>query len=235
MSALIDLNTLLEQFGVITVMNICVSQIDTQASSNEIKSFLTDVFTEENFKHLTHNGEVLYLDTLKISNLKEEGPKKTFKAGARNVPVVRHGKTIKMNITDALGRIATIKHFFGLEVDNKYNIICGTDHYAQPLALSGEIEVIQRNGSVQKLFLFIPYFLPQSNFALTQEAAGDFAVFDLGGELFPVKLKVKDPNRSDAEKIFSGYYILSDKPFVSGNNSELTTNDLQEMLVYDYN
>ena len=66
------------------------------------------------YKILTKELEPLFtLDTLKISNITIEGPSKTISGGRYNNPIIRWGKTARLEIQDALGHIDAIDALCG--------------------------------------------------------------------------------------------------------------------------
>lgn len=185
-----SLESLLENFGVATVMNICVFKLDEDIYNHN------RALSSDSFKHLCESKEeeraeskLLFLDTLKISNLSESGPQKTFKAGKINIPIIRHGKQTTLNINDALGRLQTLVHFFGLKRMENFAAYYSTEDFVEPLALEGEMKIVNLKGETETLYLFIPCFVPDGKLTLTQDAEGAFGVFDLSGQLFPVRMK----------------------------------------------
>ena len=186
-------------------MNACIYKLHNGAKYGKQQLTPTD------FQHL----EGCYLDTLKISNIKESNPKKIFKVGAKNFPAIRWGKTVTLEMQDALGRINTLKHFFGVKSTEKY--IYSTNSFAEPLAISGETKIIDLQGNVTTLYIFIPCLVPNSNITITQDAAGEFGVFDLGGELFPVLCK-----RSNDTEPHLEYYSVGTEPMIT---DDVTTDE----------
>ena len=66
------------------------------------------------YKILTQELEPLFtLDTLKISNITIEGPSKTISGGRYNNPIIKWGKTARLEIQDALGHIDAIDALCG--------------------------------------------------------------------------------------------------------------------------
>ena len=205
-----SLESLLENFGVATVMNICVFKLDEDIYNHN------RALSSDSFKHLCESKEeegadskLLFLDTLKISNLSESGPQKTFKAGKINIPIIRHGKQTTLNINDALGRLQTLVHFFGLKRMENFAAYYSTEDFVEPLALEGEMKIVNLKGETETLYLFIPCFVPDGKLTLTQDAEGAFGVFDLSGQLFPMKMEKK--YYLEGETIKEGYLGVYDE------------------------
>ena len=167
-------------------MNVCVYKLNRYKNyGDKIKP------SQGDFSSLS---DYLFLDTLKISNIKETGPTKTFKAGAFNIPIIRTGKNISIEIQDALGRLDTLKHFFGLreilDSDNNLYSLYRNNASPCPLALEGELKIVNaKNNQTETIFLFIPFFLPDGNLNITADADNNVGVFDLSGSIFPVKIQ----------------------------------------------
>ena len=59
-----------------------------------------------------------------------------------------------------------------------------TDKFPAPFAIEGDTYFIdQKSGEKKHVFIFIPQFMPDGIFNLTQDAEGDATVFDLNGTL----------------------------------------------------
>ena len=219
----------MEIFGVATVMNICVFKLKDGEiyKHNEALSFDSFWHACEAKKEEGAESKLLFLDTLKISNLSESGPQKTFKAGKINIPIIRHGKQTTLNINDALGRLQTLVHFFGLKPIEGFAACYGTEEFVEPLALEGEMKIVNLKGETETLYLFIPCFLPDGKLTLTQDAEGAFGVFDLSGQLFPMKMKKIDENNNSKE-IYSKY-IIGKHPFISAYEQTVAS------YIYEFN
>ena len=57
------------------------------------------------------------LDSLTISNITQEGPTKEARGGIHNKPLIRHKKTMRLEMEDVVARVETLEHFFGAIVD----------------------------------------------------------------------------------------------------------------------
>ena len=84
-------------FGVVTVMNAKV--YDAPAAS--VFKGLTAYGVYNQYK----NAECLCeIDTFKVANVTEEGPSKTVTGGQYSNPLIKFGKSARLEMQDALGR-----------------------------------------------------------------------------------------------------------------------------------
>lgn len=60
-------------------------------------------------------GNSFELDTLRISNLTQEGPTKTAKGGLNAEVVLRYGKTMRLEMEDVIGRLPALRGLMGVE------------------------------------------------------------------------------------------------------------------------
>lgn len=171
---------LMDGFGIVTVMNVKLYPLaegKTYTSNNEGLS-KTDFNTES----------PEFIDTLKIANLTMEGPTKTVTGGQYANPLIKYGKTMTMEMQDALGRSSTLEKFFGCEVTD--SAISVGDKFPGAFAIEGETFFIdQSTGDKVDVYIFIPQFLPDGILNLTQDAEGDATVFDLNGSVSVTKIK----------------------------------------------
>ena len=178
----VTFDQLMKGFGVVTVMNACIYKLKDGLSYVGRGSC---AHGETNGGHLQPNDFVctgLYLDTLKIANLTQEGPTKTITGGQYANPLLKYGKTMAAEMQDALGRAAVITEFFGCDYDEESGIISVTDKFPGAFAIEGDTFFVdQKSGEKVSVKIFIPQFLPDAILTLTQDAEGDAAVFDLNG------------------------------------------------------
>lgn len=91
---------------------------------------LEPTFTElkkDNNNQWIATNNVFTLDTLKIANISEEGPEKTARGGINNRILARHGKTVRLEMEDAVGNVAALNYLLGAKikaekVNNEYVI-----------------------------------------------------------------------------------------------------------------
>ena len=181
-------NQMMQRFGVVTVMNVRVyewldfSHIDStpynlyQGIINELTPLCT-------------------LDTLKISNISIEGPSKTLSGGRYANPIIKFGKTARLEMQDALGHIDAIDALCGgiaertgSQNGNYIGLHVGED-FNTPKIIVGDTFFIDQATQQQVPVVIIFYkFLPDSLFNLTQDAEGDASVFDMNGDLLPMSV-----------------------------------------------
>lgn len=205
-----DFESLMNGFGVVTVMNACIYKLKSTESyvgrgACDHVGVSGGVLTPDKFECTG-----LYLDTLKIANLTQEGPTKTVTGGQYASPLIKYGKTMTCEMQDALGRAATLVEFFGCEYDKVTGRLSVTDKFPGAFALEGDTFFInQKTGAKEDVHIFIPQFLPDAILTLTQDAEGDAAVFDLNGSVNVTK--VADSEGAEARDIF--YEIRKEKFF----------------------
>lgn len=203
-------DSLMQGFGVVTVMNACIYKLKDGYS----------YVGRGSCQHETNNGGALtpdnfectglYLDTLKIANLTQEGPTKTITGGQYANPLLKYGKTMTMEMQDALGRAAVLEEFFGCDYDATTGVLSVTDKFPGAFAIEGDTFFInQKTGEKETVHIFIPQFLPDAILTLTQDAEGDTAVFDLNGTV-----SVTDIMDDKVEK--SVFYQIRTTPWFTG-------------------
>lgn len=206
---MISFQDLMKGFGVATVMNACIYKLAPGVSYNGkagcVHRINGGALTPFDFE-CTH----LYIDTLKIANLTQEGPTKTITGGQYANPLLKYGKTMTLEMQNALGSAEVLKTFFGCNYDEDNGVLSVTDKFPSPFAIEGETFFIdQKTGQKKKVWIFIPYFIPDGIFNLTQDAESDAAVFDCNGTVGIAKIKdSKHPNGHDI------FYHIADKPWL---------------------
>ena len=154
------------------------------------------------------------LDSLTISNITQEGPTKEARGGIYNKPLIRHKKTMRLEMEDVVARVDTLEHFFGAKVTyetintDKVEAIAFTDKFPGAVALVGKTYVVdQETGERVWVALAFRNFLPDGVTEINMEAEGDFGMIAIGGELFPnncgeyftiQKIKSDCPDENDA-------------------------------------
>ena len=187
-------------FGMVTVMN---------ARILKLKSDYSYLGSDKPLTPSSFEDSGLYLDTLKIANLSMEGPTKTITGGQYSNPLIKYGKTMTAEMQDALGRFETLSTFFGCTVDNENGRISVTDKFPGAFAIEGDTFFIdQETGEQVPAYIFIPQFLPDGLFNLTQDAEGDATVFDLNGTVSVTKI-ADSADDETGRKVF--YEIRADR------------------------
>lgn len=174
--------TILERFGAVTVMDICVYKLKEEYKySHDIPL---------NAGHFVYTG--ICLDTLKISSIKQESPKKVFNIGINNMPLIQTGKSFVINIEDALGRSQALKNFLSaqkLNITNNIDILYFNQNIkTMPLLLEGRTTILLDNNTKKDIYILIPCFIPDSVFNLILDESNS-AVFDLSGKAYPALLQ----------------------------------------------
>lgn len=169
-----NLETLLDIFGMVTVMDIHIYEYNKLIGKEPI-----------NISQLTDTG--ICLQTLKISDIKSSSAKKQFHVGNHNIPIARCGRTVNINIQDALGNIDVLQYFCNIQVQNS-QLIYIPKTTSKPLCLVGHTWIIKPDGTKEKLNITLPLFIPSNILNIQMSAEGDAAVFDLNGSLYPVSL-----------------------------------------------
>ena len=148
------------------------------------------------YKILTKELEPLFtLDTLKISNITIEGPSKTISGGRYNNPIIKWGKTARLEIRDALGHIDAIDALCGGIAErtggskgNYIGLHVGEDFNTPKIIVGDTFFIDQKNQQQVPVVIMFYKFLPDSLFNLTQDAEGDASTFDMNGALLPVSI-----------------------------------------------
>lgn len=167
-----QLKGMLRKFGVVTVMN--VEAYETVMTDGEWDSAATLVSDKKRFT----------LDTLKIANINQEGPTKSITGGQNADVLLKYGKTMSIEMQDALGKYDVLEHVYGVNFSGNDQIASVTDRFPGELTLVGTTFVIdQATGAKQPIHIVIPRFLGDGIFNLTQDAEGDATVFDLNGNI----------------------------------------------------
>lgn len=186
-------NQMMQRFGVVTVMNVRVYE---WFDFNHIDPRLTRPTPYEFYQGIKKNFTPLCtLDTLKISNISVEGPSKTLSGGRYANPIIKFGKTARLEMQDALGHIDAIDALCGgiaertgSQNGNYIGLHVGED-FNTPKIIIGDTFFIDQATQQQVPVVIIFYkFLPDSLFNLTQDAEGDASVFDMNGDLLPMSI-----------------------------------------------
>ena len=181
-----DITAMLRRFGVVTVM-------DVQGYEAKLFAAETDVTGVDGAKYAIGEWDAVntlketalfHLDTLKIANINQEGPTKTITGGQNADTLLKYGKTVTIEMQEALGKYDVLEHIYGVNTAANKQISAITDRFPQEITLVGTTFVIdQKTGAKQPVKIVIPRFLGDGIFNLTQDAEGDATVFDLNGNV----------------------------------------------------
>lgn len=214
-------------FGIVTVMNARVfDALDTKTLKT-----MNAYQVYNNYKDNTDNL-ICTIDTLKIANATQEGPTKTVTGGQYSNPLIKFGKSSRLEIQDALGRAEAIDALCGgvteyLTESNKITAIHFGEDFVGPKMIIGDSFFIDRKtGEQVKVAIVFYQFLPDSIFNLTQDAEGDATVFDMNGDLLTTEILVGN-EAGDEKGIIHGVFYSIINPevkeatyFTTDKNSE---------------
>lgn len=193
-------------FGVVTVMNAKVFD----APEASVFKGLTAYGIYNQYK----NAECLCeIDTFKVANVTQEGPTKTVTGGQFSNPLIKFGKSARLEMQDALGRAEAIDALCGGIMESEGGVITGLhfgEDFQGPKMIIGDSFFIDRKSGQQVAVKIIFYqFLPDSIFNLTQDAEGDATVFDMNGDLLTTEILVGQ--KEGEEKPHGVFYSIIDE------------------------
>jgi hypothetical protein len=186
-----DIRAMLRKFGVVTVMDVKAYKTELHAVDQEAVKGVEGIGVQAAYSAGEWDAvstfaakPVFTLDTLKIANINQEGPTKTITGGQTADTLLKYGKTVSMEMQDALGRYDVLENIYGVNFADNHQIASFTDRFPGELTLVGTTFVIdQKTGAKQPVHIVIPRFLGDGIFNLTQDAEGDATVFDLNGNV----------------------------------------------------
>ena len=212
-------SNMMKRFGVVTVMNAKV--YDTSIITNgDINKF----FGEKSASGVYHaikdadksKGLLCELDSLKIANITTEGPTKTVNGGQYSNPLIKFGKSARLEMQDALGNYTALDALCGTVSeysDDSFETVRAlhvTEDFAGPRTILGDSFFIeQKTGRQVPVKILFYQFLPDSIFNLTQDAEGDATVFDMNGDLMTTNILIGD-NKGNSMKHGTFYSIISE-------------------------
>ena len=182
-------------FGIITVMDARVYDAPSvDELANKTAYQVLSSYANEN--------PLCTLDTLKIANVNQDGPTKTITGGKYSNPLIKFGKSARLEIQDALGSAHAIDALCGGVREWKGESQTTGLHFGEdfqgPKLIIGDTFIIDRKTGQQVAVNIIFYqFLPDSIFNLTQDAEGDATVFDMNGDLLTTLIKVGTPDAGE--------------------------------------
>lgn len=215
--------SMIGRFGVVTVMNAEVhnfSDIITEtfkagdkSAYDIVKEVLAETGTETKVR--THKP-LCVLDTLKVANVTQEGPTKTVTGGRYSNPLIKFGKSARLEMQDALGNAEAIEALCGgiveysdsaLSASARVGLHISEDFSGPKLILGDSFFIDQKTGKQVKVKIVFYQFLPDSLFNLTQDAEGDATVFDMNGDLLTTEILV---GTQDEEEVHGVFYSIVD-------------------------
>ena len=200
-------DSMIQRFGVVTVMNAKVYDVVYNGTTPTTVDQILAMYPEEN--------ALTTLDTLKIANVSQDGPDKTVTGGQYSNPLIKFGKSARLEMQDALGNnealdalCGTISEYNAKGFTGRIALHVG-EQFAGPKCIIGDSFFIEQKSGAQVPVKIIFYqFLPDSLFNLTQDPEGDATVFDMNGDLMTTVIKV---GNSEGELIKTGvFYSIVD-------------------------
>ena len=157
--------------------------------------------------------EIATLKYLKTANATQEGPTKTITGGQNASPIIKYGKTARLEMQDALGNAEALEALAGLTVEyfrtdkstdyskGATDILHATTTFAGHKVIIGDTFVIdaEKGGQIPAYIIFYD-FLSDSLLSLTQDAEGDATVFDMNGDLGEVRILIGDDDHAELKK-----------------------------------
>lgn len=197
-------NSMIQRFGVVTVMNANVYPVKYSTSEKDTK-------TPEGILTLYKGVEPLcHLDTLKIANVPMEGPEKTVTGGQYSNPLIKFGKSARLEIQDALGNSEALDALCGTiteysteqassyeeavadKTQGRISLNVGENFVGEKCIIGDSFFIDQKSGQQVPVKIIFYNFLSDSLFNLTQDAEGDATVFDMNGDLMTTVVKLHD-------------------------------------------
>ena len=205
-------DSMIQRFGVVTVMNAKVYDVVYNGTTPKTVDEILAMYPEEK--------ALATLDTLKIANVSQDGPDKTVTGGQYSNPLIKFGKSARLEMQDALGNnealdalCGTVSEYREQTLETRIALHVG-EQFAGPKCIIGDSFFIEQKSGAQVPVKIIFYqFLPDSLFNLTQDSEGDATVFDMNGDLMTTVINVGDEN---GESINAGvFYSIIDAKTVS--------------------
>ena len=207
-------------FGIVTVMNAKVYD----APEASVLRGLTAYGVYNKYKNAEYLCEI---DTFKVANVTQEGPNKTVTGGQYSNPLIKFGKSARLEMQDALGRAEAIDALCGGIMETEGGVITGLhfgEDFVGPKMIIGDTFFIDRKSGQQvKVKIIFYQFLPDSIFNLTQDAEGDATVFDMNGDLLTTEILVGDKEGSTNGLIHGVFYSIIDETEAKGEDTYFTT------------
>lgn len=218
----VNFQSMIQRFGVVTVMNARVYDTDVTlgSSAENVETIVKKVlsYNEGIVSEVSGKEPLCRLDTLKIANATQEGPTKTVTGGQYSNPLIKFGKSMRLEMQDALGSAAALDALCGTIAETgalkDYETVGAlhvTEDFNGPKTIIGDTFFIdQKTGQQVKALIVFFQFLPDSIFNLTQDAEGDATVFDMNGDVLTTNILIDDQEGTEVEHgVF--YSILDPK------------------------
>lgn len=198
---------MIQRFGVVTVMNAKVYEADVSDYNEQNAGEILKTFESKTV--------LCELDTLKVANITQEGPTKTITGGQYANPLIKFGKSARLEIQDALGSYQALDMLCGTvsegatmeanaSLPESIHAIHVTEDFNGPKTIIGDTFFLDNKGNQVPVKIIFYQFLPDSVFNLTQDAEGDATVFDMNGDLLTTNILVstKEGDKSVSHGVF---------------------------------
>lgn len=190
-SSIATFDQMIKRFGVVTVMNADVYDANDFDFNGKFAYDVLKQAEELEAKKLCH------LDTLKVANVTIDGPTKTVSGGQYSNPLIKFGKSGRLEMQDALGNANAVEALCGGIVEHKESstgeivgLHVGEDFAGAKTIIGDSFFIDQKTGAQVKVKVIFYQFLPDSLFNLTQDSEGDATVFDMNGDLLTTEIKI---------------------------------------------
>ena len=205
-------------FGIVTVMNAKIYDAFSLATYKANTAYQIAKLAE------TEGTLLCELDTLKIANVTQEGPTKTITGGQFSNPLVKFGKSARLEMQDALGNGDAIEALCGgfqeLNPSSVTALHFGEDFQGPKLIIGESFFIERKSGKQVKVKIIFYQFLPDSLFNLTQDAEGDATVFDMNGDLLTTVILVgKDGTTATDLQEHGVFYSIIDPKEIDDTTS----------------
>lgn len=223
-------DSMIRRFGVVTVMNAKVYDTAELAGDKDIASYFKEITAYGLLNSLEAEEPLCVLDTLKIANITQDGPTKTVSGGQYSNPLIKFGKSARLEMQDALGNAEALDALCGTITEKNGELIDAvyvSEDFNGPRTIVGDTFFIdQKSGQQVKVKVIFFQFLPDSIFNLTQDAEGDATVFDMNGDLMTTVIQVSDNTGALIEHGMTYTIINPDADDVKGFKAVLSDNIL---------
>lgn len=223
-------DSMIRRFGVVTVMNAKVYDTAELAGDKDIASYFKEITAYGLLNSLEAEEPLCVLDTLKIANITQDGPTKTVSGGQYSNPLIKFGKSARLEMQDALGNAEALDALCGTITEKNGELIDAvyvSEDFNGPRTIVGDTFFIdQKSGQQVKVKVIFFQFLPDSIFNLTQDAEGDATVFDMNGDLMTTVIQVSDNTGALIEHGMTYTIINPDADDVKGFKAVLSDSTL---------
>lgn len=209
----VDFATMMNNgFGIVTVMNADIYEPYSSDQYKDMTAYDVIKNAPSDRKHYCR------LETLKIANVTQEGPTKTVTGGQFSNPLIKFGKSARLEMQDALGNANAIEALCGgvrewnnvAELPGSLTGLHFGEDFVGPKLIIGDSFFIDRKSGQQVPVKIAFYqFLPDSIFNLTQDAEGDATVFDMNGDLLTTVIQVGNADCTDTQPHGVFYSIIN--------------------------